>query len=120
VLARRASQKPAEEGGWNIFHTWAVAPEFASPASHLGLRGTGKAGWAGWFSDARMEALRTDWFGTPDAAAERMVAGRMEQEAFDQVPYVPLGQIQQPTLHRTNVTGIVPATAPVFWNLQKA
>ncbi len=43
----------------------------------------------------------------------------MEQEAFDQVPYVPLGQIQQPTLFRTAVRDIVPASAPFFWNLRK-
>jgi peptide/nickel transport system substrate-binding protein len=44
LLARRASQKSVEEGGWNIFHTTAVAPEFMSPASHLAIRGTGRAG----------------------------------------------------------------------------
>ena len=120
VLARRASQKPASEGGWNIFHTTAVAPEFASPASHLALRGTGKAAWAGWFSDPRMEQLRDEWFAAPDQAAERRVAGQMEQEAFDQVPYVPLGQILQPTLFRSAVSGIVPASAPLFWGLRKA
>ncbi len=120
VLARRASQKPASEGGWNVFHTTAVAPEFASPASHLALRGTGATGWAGWFTDPKMEQLRTDWFAAPDAAAERRIAGQMEQEAFDQVPYVPLGQILQPTAYRTAVTGIVPASAPLFWGLRKA
>lgn len=120
VLARRASQKPAEEGGWNIFHTTAVAPEFASPASHLALRGTGKAGWAGWFTDPGMERLRDEWFAAPDAAAEKQVASQMEQRAFDQAPFVPLGQILQPTLFRTNITGIIPASAPLFWNLRKA
>ena len=119
VLARRASQKPADEGGWNIFHTTAVAPEFMSPASHLALRGNGKAGWAGWFGDPKMEDLRNQWFAAPDLAAERKTAAAMEQEGFDQVPYVPLGQIQQPTLYRTAVTGIVPASAPLFWGLRK-
>ncbi len=120
VLARRASQKPPEDGGWNIFHTTAVAPEFMSPASHLALRGTGKAGWAGWFSDSKMEALRAEWLVAPDMAAERKLAAAMEQEGFDQVPYVPLGQIQQPTLYRTAVTDIVPASAPFFWGLRKS
>ena len=120
VLARRASQKPADQGGWNIFHTTAVAPEFASPASHLALRGTGKAAWAGWFTDTKMEQLRTDWFAAADQAAQKRIAGQMEQEAFDQVPYVPLGQIQQPTLFRTAIAGIVPASAPLFWGLRKA
>ncbi len=120
VVARRASQKPPEEGGWNIFHTTAVAPEFASPASHLALRGNGRAGWPGWYSSERMEALRTAWFTAPDLAAERKLAAEMEQEAFGDVPYVPLGQIKQPTLYRTALRDVVPATAPLFWGLRKA
>ncbi|QCI69303.1 ABC transporter substrate-binding protein [Phreatobacter stygius] len=120
LLARRASQKPAEDGGWNIFHTTAVAPEFMSPASHLGMRGNGPAGWAGWFTDPKMEALRTAWFAAPDEAAQRKLATEMEQQAFDMAPYVPLGQIQQPTIFRNVVSDIVPASAAVFWNLRKS
>ena len=114
------SENEGSPGGWNIFHTTAVAPEFASPASHQPLRGNGRAGWPGWFTDPKMEALRTAWFAAPDLAAERRLAGEMEQEAFDTVPYVPLGQIRQPTLYRTALQGIVPATAPLFWGLRKA
>ena len=66
-----------------------------------------------------MEALRTRWFAATDLAAQRMIAAQMERQAFDQVPYVPLGQIQQPTLFRTVVQGIVKASAPLFWNLSK-
>ncbi len=120
LLARRASQKPVDEGGWNIFHTTAVAPEFMSPASHLALRGNGASAWAGWPTDAKIEALRTEWFGAPNLAVERTIAAEMEQRAFDQVPYVPLGQIQQPTLYNSAVQGIVSASAPLFWNLRKS
>ncbi len=120
LLARRASQKPASEGGWNIFHTTAVAAEFMSPASHLGLRGNGRAGWAGWFTDPALERLRTEWFAAGDGAAEQRLAAAMEREAFDAVPYVPLGQFQQPTAFRKTVTGLVAASAPFFWGLRKA
>ena len=119
VLSRRASQKPPSEGGWNIFHTTAVSSEFISPASHLALRGNGRAAWPGWPTDPEMEALRARWFAAPDAAGQIAVAADMERRAFDQVPYVPLGQIQQPTLFRTAVRDIVPASAPLFWNLHK-
>ena len=119
VLSRRASQKPPSEGGWNIFHTTAVSPEFSSPASHLALRGNGRAAWAGWPTDPEMEALRTRWFAAADPAAQRAAAADMERRAFDQVPYVPLGQIQQPTLFRTAVQDIMPASVPFFWNLRK-
>jgi peptide/nickel transport system substrate-binding protein len=119
LLARRASQKPAEEGGWNIFHTTGVAAEFMSPASHPPLRGNGRAGWAGWFDDPKMEALRMDWFAATDQTAQLKAAAAMEQEAFDQVPYVPLGQVQQPTVLRKSISDVVSASAPLFWNLKK-
>ena len=119
VLARRASQKPPAEGGWNIFHTTAVAAEFMSPASHLALRGNGRAGWAGWFTDARLEELRTRWFAAEGEAAQKAIAAEMEREAFQSVPYVPVGTIQSPTAYRRNVQGVLPGTAPVFWNLRK-
>jgi len=120
VLARRASQRAPEEGGWNIFHTTAVAPEFMSPASHLALRGNGRAGWAGWFTDDRLESLRTEWFGAADEAAQKALAAAMEREAFATVPYVPIGTIQQPTAYRNTLQDVLPGTAPVFWNLRKA
>jgi peptide/nickel transport system substrate-binding protein len=119
VLSRRASQKPPSEGGWNVFHTTAVSSEFISPASHLALRGNGRSAWPGWPTDPEMEELRTRWFAAPDPAAQRVIAAGMERRAFDQVPYVPLGQIQQPTLFRTAVRDIVPASAPFFWGLHK-
>jgi peptide/nickel transport system substrate-binding protein len=120
VLARRASQKPPAEGGWNIFHTTAVAAEFMSPASHLALRGTGTRGWAGWFTDQAIEDMRTEWFAAPDMASQKAIAARMEQEAFRTVPYVPIGTIQSPTAFRNTMTGMLPGTAPVFWNIRKA
>ena len=60
-----------------------------------------------------------DWFAARDEAAQLKLAAAMEQEAFDRAPYVPLGQIQQPTVYRKSVSDIVPASAPLFWNLRK-
>jgi peptide/nickel transport system substrate-binding protein len=119
VLARRGSQKPPEEGGWNIFHTTAVAAEFMSPASHLALRGHGRAGWAGWFTDPKLEELRNNWFAADGEAAQKTIAAEMERQAFQTVPYVPVGTIQSPTAYRKAVKDILPGTAPVFWNLRK-
>ena len=119
LLTRRNSQKPPAEGGWNIFHTTAVSPEFMTPATHLALRGNGRAAWAGWPTDERIETLRQEWFAAPDDAAQREVVAAIERTAFADVPYVPLGQYDQPTAYRLTVTETVKATAPVMWNLRK-
>jgi len=35
------------------------------------------------------------------------------------VPYYPIGQYKQPTLHRNSITGVMNVTA-VFWNVRPA
>jgi peptide/nickel transport system substrate-binding protein len=120
VLARRANMEAPERGGWNIFHTTAVGIEFASPAAHLALRGSGRAAWPGWPTNATLEALRQEWIDAPSPEAQRAIAARMEAEAFDAVPYAPLGQYTIPTALRRNLTGLTQASAPFVWNLRKA
>ncbi len=117
---RRSSRKPPEDGGWNIFHAASISTDGTSPASRQALRGGGLTGWVGWPTDPRMEALRAAWIAAPDLAARQALARAMERDGFDQVPYIPLGQFQQPTVYRSAVTGIAPASTPLFWNLRKA
>ncbi|WP_376096765.1 ABC transporter substrate-binding protein [Roseomonas sp. CCTCC AB2023176] len=119
VLTRRANLGPPEQGGWNVFHTTAVGVEFMSPASHLALRGNGRAAWPGWPTNERMEALRTEWMAATDLNAQKAIAARMEAEAFSAVPYAPLGQYTIPTALRRNLTGLHQAGAPFVWGLRK-
>jgi peptide/nickel transport system substrate-binding protein len=119
VLARRANMEPPDKGGWNVFHTTAVGIEFASPASHLALRGHSRAAWPGWPTNATIEALRQQWLDAESFDEQRGLAAQMEREAFAAVPYVPLGQYQLSTALRRNVTGLVKASAPFMWNIRK-
>ena len=120
LLARRAVRKPPLEGGWNIFHTGAPAPEYADPASNYLLRGNGDRGWPGWLADPELEALREHWLAAPDPAAQAQAALAMQERGFDAVPYVPLGQYLQATAYRDTVSGVLPGSIPAFWNVRKA
>src|SRR6476661_5296713 len=53
VVARRTSQKPPKEGGWNMFFTnWANA-DVVNPVALLQINGKGtKGGWFGWPENA--------------------------------------------------------------------
>ena len=44
-----------------------------------------------------------------------------QQEAYDQVTYIPLGQFTIPSAWRKSITGVLdgPAT-PIFWNVDKS
>lgn len=119
VLTRRASLEPPAKGGWNIFHTTAVGTEFMSPASHLALRGHGRAAWPGWPTNPALEELRQDWLKAGGMDEQKAIAAKMEQEAFTAAPYAPLGQFQQSTALRRNVAGLGKASAPFVWNMRK-
>lgn len=43
----------------------------------------------------------------------------MQERVFVNVPYIPLGQILQPTVFRSTVTDVLSGYA-MFWNLRKA
>jgi peptide/nickel transport system substrate-binding protein len=118
LVQRRAKMDPVAQGGWNIFHTSWAALDMLNPAGHVFLRGNGKAAAPGWPDSPRIEALRDDWFAAPDLAAQQTVARAMQRQAFQDVPYIPLGQYFVPTAYRSDVTGILHGN-PVFWNARR-
>ena len=119
VVQRRALTKPPAEGGWNLFVTGFSGLDFFTPASHLPLRGNGKSAWFGWPSDPKIEELRTAWFNAPDLDAQKKIGVEIQLEAFQSVPYYPLGIAQLPTAFRKDITG-VPEGFPIFWNVRRA
>jgi peptide/nickel transport system substrate-binding protein len=91
----------------------------SNPGSSYPLRANGKAGWFGWPTDEKLEALRQNWFDASDLAAQKAIAQQIQLRAFEVIPFMPLGQIFQPTAFRSNVTDIVKAAIPLFWGVKK-
>jgi peptide/nickel transport system substrate-binding protein len=119
LLTRRASTKPVAEGGWSCFNTRLTGLGAANPAS-AELRGNGLKAWFGWPTDPKLEQLRQSWFNAPDLAAQKTIAAEMQTEAFAEVPYIPLGQWSQPTAFRSDLTGFVESSNPLFWGVRRA
>jgi peptide/nickel transport system substrate-binding protein len=118
-LQRRTSTRPPNEGGWNLFCVGLPGLFCFTPATHVPLRGAGKNGWFGWPTDPRMEELRDAWFNAPDLAAQKTIGEQMQLQAFEYVPYYPLGSAQQPTALRPDITD-APEGFPLFWNVHRA
>jgi peptide/nickel transport system substrate-binding protein len=118
LVQRRAKMEPVEHGGWSIFHTSWSGLDQINPAGHIFLRGNGKAASPGWPSDPKIETLRDAWFRAPDLAAQQMLTRELQLEAFQDVPYIPLGQYFQPTAYQANLTGVLHGS-PVFWNIKR-
>ena len=90
-----------------------------SPAGHLGLRGNGEAGWFGWPTEPKLEALRAAWFTAPDLGTQKTIGEQIQAEAFENPPYLPLGEYFQPTAHSKAITGVLKGM-PLFWNVTKS
>lgn len=120
-MSRRASQKPPKEGGWNMFFTNWVAADVANPIANLSIGGQGKKGWFGWAEDPKIEQLKDAFVRAPSLDAQKKIAAEIQQEAYDQVIYIPLGQYLLPSGWRKSLTGLLdgPAT-PLFWNVSKS
>jgi peptide/nickel transport system substrate-binding protein len=118
VVQRRASREPPERGGWSVFFTFAAGLDMFNPGLHQPLRGHGDAAWFGWPRMPRVEELRQAWFDAADLPAQQAIARQLQEAAFQEVPYLPLGQYFQATAYRRGLTGILKGL-PLFWNLQR-
>ena len=119
VVQRRASRKAPADGGWNVFFTAFAGLDQFNPAAHLGLRGNGEGAWFGWPTLPKLEELRTQWLQAPDLAAQKRIGEQIQLQAFQDVPYLPLGEYLQPTAHTARLTGLLQG-ATLFWNAQMA
>ena len=120
VVQRRASKEPVEKGGWSVFHTWFTGGFIINPVVSAPFRGQGAAGWFGWYDNPKIETLTQDWLDAEDEEGRKKVAAAIQQENYQQVPTVTLGQFQIPTAYRKSLVGRVENSSPVFWNIRRA
>jgi peptide/nickel transport system substrate-binding protein len=119
VVTRRASKKPPAEGGWNMFETGWVGSDLIDPSTNVMLRANGDDAWFGWPKDDQLEALRAEWLKAKDLEERQEIAAKIQQRAFEVVPYVPTGQFEAKTAFRKNIKGFKPAPALFMWNIEK-
>ena len=118
LVQRRASKSPPSQGGWNAFCTSLSGDDLATPATDPPLRGNGERAWLGWPTSPRIEALRDAWLDAPDLAAQKRIAPEIQAQAFEDVPYLPLGLFYSPSAYRADLTGILRGF-PIFWNVRR-
>ena len=120
LVARRAKMDPPSQGGWNVFHTTWGGLATSNPGSSFPLRGNGKQGWFGWPTDARMEELRDQWFDAGDIADQKKICEQIQLQAFQSMPFMPVGQWYYPWAIRKDLTDFVKCAAVLFWGVRRA
>ena len=119
MVQRRASKKPASQGGWSLYCSAAVESDILTPATHYALRGNGDQASPGWPTSPGIEALREQWLDASDLAEQKRLAAAIQAQAFEDVPYYPLGFYHRPTAHRAGLAGVLD-DIPAFWNVRRA
>lgn len=120
VGQRRASKAPPGQGGWHVFHTWHAGADCTNPATQIQIRANGDGAWFGWPNDAAVEAARNKWFEAPDLNAEKAAVAEMNTALWNHVTYIPTGFYKTYQAWRQNVTGVIGAPIPFFWNVSKS
>jgi len=117
---RLLSKAPLAQGGWSVNCNY--APGFApmSPAAHGFLRGTGQNALFGWPDMPKVEAHRTAWIESTDPAEQKRICEELQQQAFQDVPYIPLGGFYFASAFRSNLSGLIKGGIPLFYNVKKA
>ena len=119
VVQRRSNRNAPDKGGWNVFCTNFYGIDEATPAGYVALRGNGASAWFGWPNAPKLEALRNAWFEQPDVESQKKYGPLIQAQAFEDVPFLPLGEYLQPTAYSTSLKGVLPG-APLFWNVERA
>ncbi len=118
MFQRRGNRQDLEHGGWSCFPSAVAGIDVLDPAESFLARGNGKDAWYGWPDDPALERLRLSWFTAGDEASRKGIADALQQEVLSFAPYLPLGQILQPTAYRDTLSGILPGFAK-FWSVRK-
>jgi peptide/nickel transport system substrate-binding protein len=106
MLQRRGNKTPISQGGWSVLIALFSASEFATPAGNVLLRGNGKDAWFGWPTAPKLESLREAWFDAPDLDAQKRLGVEIQEQFFQDLPYIPLGQYLGDTAYRRGLTDV--------------
>ncbi|MBE9605806.1 ABC transporter substrate-binding protein [Acetobacteraceae bacterium H6797] len=118
LLQRRNKKEPVAQGGWGGYVVMNTGVDLGSPAVHANLRGDGKSSLYGWCESPAIETLRGEWLAAPGLSEQQAIARKLQSQAFQDLPYMPLGQVAQLTAYKAELKGMLHGV-PVFWNVKR-
>jgi peptide/nickel transport system substrate-binding protein len=119
VVQRSVSRQPLDKGGWSVFASFSGGYDMSDPAINNLLRGNGAQAYNGWPDSPALEALRNDWLAADDMPSRKALAAKIQSQAFQDVPFLPLGSYYQPTAYRANLTDMLKGLI-LFTNVRRA
>jgi peptide/nickel transport system substrate-binding protein len=117
LVGRRAKRDAPTAGGWHAFLTSWVSADITNPVFMGFLNAACDKAMFGWPCDAEIEKLRDQFAREGDPAKQKAIAEQVQVLNTKMVTHIPLGQWYLGAAMRKNVDGMVPAHAPIFWNI---
>jgi peptide/nickel transport system substrate-binding protein len=119
VVQRSVRKEPLDKGGWSVFASFTGGYDQSTPAVSNLLRGNELQAYNGWPTSPELEALRNAWLASGDLATQQALAAKMQVQAFQDVPFLPLGSYYQPTAYKADLTGMLKGLI-LFTNVRRA
>ncbi len=119
VTTRQQNRGSPDQGGWNLFVTYASGATMQSPMTNIGTNMACERAWAGWPCDAEAERLRGAVVDATDDAARKNAVEALHRRLAEMQPYRVLGQFDQPYARRANISAVLTAPVMLFWNVEK-
>jgi peptide/nickel transport system substrate-binding protein len=107
VVQRSVRHEPLDKGGWSMFASFTGGYDMSNPGSANLLRGNGAGAYNGWPDFPQLETLRDQWLAAEDPATQQVLTQKMQLQAFNDVPFLPLGSYYQPTAYKADLTGML-------------
>lgn len=119
AAVRRTSRAAPAQGGWSITNTnWRVE-DIMDPLRSAPAAASGDTAWYGWPDIPAIEALRMRFATTTSPLELLKISEQIQRIGVDEGLYVPLGQIDVPSVYSRRVSGLIYSPATVFWNARK-
>ncbi|MVW70406.1 ABC transporter substrate-binding protein [Bordetella sp. 15P40C-2] len=120
VAARRLKKDAPDNGGWNIFLTHGGYFDASTPVTNPWLSAPCGNGLPGWPCDEELDKLRAQWIAEGDPAKSKELAAKIQERAYESVPYVMWGEFKPVIATRgLKNTDLMKVGIPVMWNVEK-
>jgi peptide/nickel transport system substrate-binding protein len=109
-------QRRAKREGWSLFAVYSNGADMSSPLTHFYVSNNCSE-YPGWSCDERITPLLTAFAFADTPERRRKVAEQIQVYAYESTPAVMWGQFTVPTGYRNTLTGLIPSSFPMFWNV---
>ncbi|WFU12902.1 ABC transporter substrate-binding protein (plasmid) [Rhizobium sp. CB3090] len=119
VLSRRVRKDPPAQGGWSAMATFWSTADVLNPVMGAFFNASGDKAAFGWPNDPQLEELRYKFARAATLEEQKAIAQSIQMHEAESPTHVVLGEFKIPSAARSDVSGFIPTSTPVFWNIEK-